>query len=423
VAAEQSNTTPGSENPRDLIASIYRSDSRRVLATLIRLLNGNFDLAEEALHDAFAAAVEQWPRDGVPANPRSWLVSAGRFRAIDTLRRRARFDESLATIARELEESASPPSTRVDELEDDRLRLIFTCCHPALTPDAQVALTLREVCGLTTEEIAHAFFSTPSTIAQRIVRVKAKIRDARIPYEVPERNRLPERLAIVLHVIYLVFNEGYLASSGDSVLRPDLSGEAIRLGRLLVEMLPEAEAMGLLALMLLHESRRPARTSAAGELVLLEQQDRSRWDRRLIAQGGALIERALASRAFGPYTLQAAIAAVHAEAPTPEATDWAQIVILYDLLLRADPAPVIELNRAAAIAMRDGPEKGLSLIDAILARGDLRDYHVAHAARADLCRRAGRMADAIASYERALALTTQNAERRFIERRLAELRD
>jgi RNA polymerase sigma-70 factor (ECF subfamily) len=423
VAAEQSNTTPGSENPRDLIASIYRSDSRRVLATLIRLLNGNFDLAEEALHDAFAAAVEQWPRDGVPANPRSWLVSAGRFRAIDTLRRRARFDESLATIARELEESASPPSTRVDELEDDRLRLIFTCCHPALTPDAQVALTLREVCGLTTEEIAHAFFSTPSTIAQRIVRVKAKIRDARIPYEVPERNRLPDRLAAVLHVVYLVFNEGYSASAGDTVTRPDLSGEAIRLGRLLVEMLPEAEAMGLLALMLLHESRRPARTSAAGELVLLEQQDRSRWDRRLIAQGGALIERALASRAFGPYTLQAAIAAVHAEAPTPEATDWAQIVILYDLLLRADPAPVIELNRAAAIAMRDGPEKGLSLIDAILARGDLRDYHVAHAARADLCRRAGRMADAIASYERALALTTQNAERRFIERRLAELRD
>jgi RNA polymerase sigma-70 factor (ECF subfamily) len=423
VAAEQSSATPGSEDPRDLIASIYRAESRRVLATLIRLLNGNFDLAEEALHDAFAAAVEQWPRDGVPTNPRSWLVSTGRFRAIDTLRRRARFDESLATIARELEESASPPSTRDDELEDDRLRLIFTCCHPALPPDAQVALTLREVCGLTTEEIAHAFFSTPSTIAQRIVRVKAKIRDARIPYEVPPRAQLAERLAVVLHVIYLVFNEGYLASGGDSMLRPDLSAEAIRLGRLLVEIMPEAEAMGLLALMLLHESRRTARTSAAGELVLLEQQDRWRWDRHLIAEAGALIERALASRAFGPYTLQAAIAAVHAEAATPEETDWAQIVILYDLLLRADPAPVIELNRAAAIAMRDGPEKGLPLIDAILARGDLRDYHVAHAARADLYRRAGRMADAVASYERALALTTQGAERRFIERRLAELRD
>ncbi len=423
MAAEQSSATPGSEDPRDLIASIYRAESRRVLATLIRLLNGNFDLAEEALHDAFAAAVEQWPRDGVPTNPRSWLVSTGRFRAIDTLRRRARFDESLATIARELEESASPPSTRDDELEDDRLRLIFTCCHPALPPDAQVALTLREVCGLTTEEIAHAFFSTPSTIAQRIVRVKAKIRDARIPYEVPPRAQLAERLAVVLHVIYLVFNEGYLASGGDSMLRPDLSAEAIRLGRLLVEIMPEAEAMGLLALMLLHESRRTARTSAAGELVLLEQQDRWRWDRHLIAEAGALIERALASRAFGPYTLQAAIAAVHAEAATPEETDWAQIVILYDLLLRADPAPVIELNRAAAIAMRDGPEKGLPLIDAILARGDLRDYHVAHAARADLYRRAGRMADAVASYERALALTTQGAERRFIERRLAELRD
>jgi RNA polymerase sigma-70 factor, ECF subfamily len=422
VAAEQSSATHGGEDPRDLIANIYRTESRRVLATLIRLLNGNFDLAEEALHDAFAAAVEQWPRDGVPANPRSWLVSAGRFRAIDTLRRRGRFDESLATIARELDNSVSPPSGRDDDLEDDRLRLIFTCCHPALPPDAQVALTLREVCGLTTEEIAHAFFSTPSTIAQRIVRVKAKIRDARIPYEVPERDRLPERLAIVLHVIYLVFNEGYLASGGDSVLRPDLSAEAIRLGRVLVEILPEAEAMGLLALMLLHESRRTARTSVAGDLVLLEQQDRSRWDRQMIAEGGALIERALASRAFGPYTLQAAIAAVHAEAPTPEATDWAQIVILYDLLLRADPSPVIELNRAAAVAMRDGPEKGLPLVDAILARGDLRDYHVAHAARADLCRRAGRVADAVASYERALALTTQSAERRFIEGRLAELR-
>ena len=422
MAAEQSSTTSGGRDPRDVIATIYRAESRRVLATLIRLLGGNFELAEEALHDAFAAAVEQWPRDGVPANPRSWLVSAGRFRAIDTLRRRARFDASLDTIAKELEEGATRHDVGDDELEDDRLRLIFTCCHPALPPDAQVALTLREVCGLTTEEIAHAFFSAPSTIAQRIVRVKAKIRDARIPYEVPARDQLAERLAIVLHVIYLVFNEGYLASGGDSVLRPDLCAEAIRLARLLVEILPDAEAMGLLALMLLHESRRGARTSAAGELVLLEQQDRSRWDPQLIAEGGALIERALASRAFGPYTLQAAIAAVHAQAPTPEATDWAQIVILYDLLLRADPSPVIELNRAAAVAMRDGPEKGLPLIDAILARGDLRDYHVAHAARADLCRRAGRTAEAIASYERALALTTQAGARRFIEGRLAELR-
>ena len=422
MATEETNAKSSGENPRELIASIYRADSRRILATLIRLLGGDFDLAEEALHDAFAAAVEQWPRDGVPANPRSWLVSAGRFRAIDTLRRRARFDASLVTIAKELEESAVPNVIRHDELEDDRLRLIFTCCHPALPPDAQVALTLREVCGLTTEEIAHAFFSTPSTIAQRIVRVKAKIRDAGIPYEVPARDQLGERLAIVLHVIYLVFNEGYLASGSDSAVRPDLCGEAIRLARLLVDILPEAEAMGLLALMLLHESRRLARTSDSGELVLLEQQDRTRWDRPLIAEAGALIERALTSRAFGPYTLQAASAAVHAQSPTAEATDWAQIVILYDLLLRADPSPVVELNRAAAVAMRDGPEKGLLLIDAILARGDLRDYPVAHAARADLCRRAGRTAEAISSYERALALPTQSATKRFIERRLAELR-
>ena len=421
MAAEQSSATSGGEDPRNLIADIYRTESRRVLATLIRLLGGNFELAEEALHDAFAAALEQWPRDGVPKNPRSWLISTGRFRAIDTLRRRARFDASLATIAEELEDSAPPPDNRDEEVEDDRLRLIFTCCHPALPPDAQIALTLREVCGLTTEEIAHAFFTTPSTIAQRIVRVKAKIRDARIPYEVPARERLPERLAIVLHVIYLVFNEGYLASSGDSMLRPDLSAEAIRLGRLLMEILPQAEVMGLLALMLLHESRRAARTSATGELILLEEQDRSRWDQELIAEAGGLIERALASRAFGPYTLQAAIAAVHAQASTPNETDWAQIVILYDLLLRADPSPVIELNHAAAVAMRDGPEHGVRLIDAILDRGDLRDYHVAHAARADLCRRAGRTVEAIASYRRALALTTQSAERRFIERRLADL--
>ena len=422
MAAEQSSATSGGEDPRGLIADIYRTESRRILATLIRLLGANFDLAEEALQDAFAAALEQWPRDGVPKNPRSWLVSAGRFRAIDTLRRRARFDASLATIANELEEGAIPPDSRDDELEDDRLRLIFTCCHPALPPDAQVALTLREVCGLTTEEIAHAFFTTPSTIAQRIVRVKAKIRDAHIPYEVPARDQLPERLSIVLHVIYLVFNEGYLASGGDSVLRSDLSAEAIRLGRLLMEILPQAEVMGLLALMLLHDSRRFARTSDTGELVLLEEQDRSRWDQRLIAEAGGLIERALASRAFGPYTLQAAIAAVHTQAPTPNDTDWAQIVILYDLLLRADPSPVIELNRAVAVAMRDGPDEGVRLMDAIFDRGDLRDYHVAHAARADLCRRAGRTAAAIASYKHALALTTQTAERRLIERRLAELR-
>jgi RNA polymerase sigma-70 factor (ECF subfamily) len=414
-------TSPGDEDPRARIADIYRTESRRILATLIRLLGGNFELAEEALQDAFAAALEQWPRDGVPKNPRSWLVSTGRFRAIDTLRRRARFDASLATIANELEGHASPPDSRDDELEDDRLRLIFTCCHPALPPDAQVALTLREVCGLTTEEIARAFFTTPSTIAQRIVRVKAKIRDAHIPYEVPPRDRLPERLAIVLHVIYLVFNEGYLASGGNSLLRPDLSAEAIRLGRLLMEILPQAEVMGLLALMLLHESRRLARASPTGELVLLEEQDRSRWDQQLIAEAGGLIERALASRAFGPYTLQAAIAAVHAQAATPNDTDWAQIVILYDLLLRADPSPVIELNRAVAVAMRDGPDHGVRLIDAIFGRGDLGNYHVAHAARADLCRRAGRPVDAIASYERALALTTQAAERRLIERRIAEL--
>ena len=367
MTAEQSSARSGGENPRDVIANIYRTESRRILATLIRLLGANFELAEEALQDAFAAALEQWPRDGVPKNPRSWLISAGRFRAIDTLRRRARFDASLA---RELEEVAPPPDSRDDELEDDRLRLIFTCCHPALPPDAQVALTLRQVCGLTTEEIAHAFLTTPSTVAQRIVRVKAKIRDARIPYEVPPRDRLPERLAVVLHVIYLVFNEGYLASSGDSLLRPDLSAEAIRLGRLLMEILPQAEVMGLLALMLLHESRRLARTSTTGDLVLLEEQDRSRWDQALIAEAGGLIERALASRAFGPYTLQAAIAAVHAQAPTPNDTDWAQIVILYDLLLRADPSPVIELNRAVAVAMRDGPNQGVQLIDAIFALGE-----------------------------------------------------
>jgi RNA polymerase sigma-70 factor, ECF subfamily len=404
----------------DTVETVYRAESRRVLATLIRLL-GDFDLAEEALHDAFAAAVEQWPRDGVPANPRAWLVSAGRFKAIDRVRRRARFDGSVAEIADRLETEVDVPGREDESVADDRLRLIFTCCHPALAPDAQVALTLREVCGLTTEEIARAFLAAAPTIAQRIVRAKAKIRDARIPYQVPEPPELPARLESVLQVVYLVFNEGYYASSGSSLTRPDVSGEAIRLGRLLVELLPEAEAVGLLALMLLHESRRAARTSPAGELILLDEQDRSLWNGEQIAEGTALVERALSSRRFGPYTLQAAIAAVHAEAPRAAATDWAQIVALYDALVRADPTPVVELNRAAAIAMRDGPAAALPLVDAILARGELDDYHLAHAARADLCRRLGRATDARASYERALQLTHQEPQRRFLKRRLSEL--
>jgi RNA polymerase sigma-70 factor, ECF subfamily len=406
---------------REVVDAVYRADSRRVLATLIRLL-GDFELAEEAVHDAFTAAVERWPRDGVPANPRAWLVSTGRFKAIDGLRRRARFDASLARIADQLDAGTAGPGESDDEaVGDDRLRLIFTCCHPALPPDGQIALTLREVCGLTTEEIARAFLTGPPTVAQRIVRAKGKIRDAHIPYQVPALADLPDRLDSVLHVIYLVFNEGYSASSGGSLTRHDLSAEAIRLGRLLVELLPDPEAMGLLALMLLHESRRAARTSPDGELVLLDDQDRSRWNREQIAEGSALVERALSSHRFGPYTLQAAIAAVHAEAPTAAATDWAQIVGLYEVLARADPSPVVELNRAAAVAMRDGADAGLRLIDAILARGDLADYHLAHSARADLCRRLGRTADARASYERALALTRQEPERRFLERRLAEL--
>ncbi|MFV3411263.1 RNA polymerase sigma factor [Pseudomonas sp. NY15436] len=406
---------------RDVVDDVYRRESRRVLATLIRLL-GDFDLAEEALHEAFVAAVDQWRRDGVPANPRAWLVSAGRFKAIDGLRRRSRFDASLTQIAAQLEIDAQSVEEQADEsVEDDRLRLIFTCCHPALPADAQVPLTLREVCDLKTEEIARAYLATPSTIAQRIVRAKAKIRDARIPYQVPEAAELPERLASVLRVIYLVFNEGYSASAGDSLTRTDLSAEAIRLGRQLLELLPEPEVMGLLALMLLHESRREARTAEDGELVLLEDQDRSRWNRQLIAEGQQLISAALATRRVGPYTLQAAISAVHAAAADMASTDWAEIVGLYDLLLAMQPSPVIELNRAVALAMRDGPKAGLAQVDAILARGDLQDYHLAHAARADFCRRLGRHADARTAYGRALQLAKLEPERRFLEQRLREL--
>jgi RNA polymerase sigma-70 factor, ECF subfamily len=406
---------------RDIIEQTFRTDSRRVLATLIRLL-GDFDLAEEAMQEAFSAAVERWPQDGVPRNPRAWLISTGRFKAIDSLRRRARFDASLQPLADQLGDGITQPEEiEEDGVQDDRLRLIFTCCHPALPPDAQVALTLREVCGLTTEEIARAFLAPAPTLAQRIVRAKAKIKVANIPYQVPGRTDLPERLASVLQVVYLVFNEGYSASSGASLTRHDLSAEAIRLGRLLVELLPEPEAMGLLALMLLHESRRETRTSPDGELVLLDEQDRTRWNRELIAEGVALVERSMRSRQFGPFTLQAAIAAIHAEAASAETTDWAEIVGLYDALLRADPSPVVELNRAAAVAMRDGPAAGLTLIDGILARGDLQDYQLAHAARAELCRRLGQTSDSVASYRRALSLTLQEPQRRFIEKRLSEL--
>ncbi len=406
---------------RQRVEAIYRSDSRRVLATLIRLL-GDFDLAEEALHDAFIAAVQQWPRDGIPANPRAWLVSAGRFKAIDSLRRRSRFDASKSQLVEELEEAASA-FEEGEDVEDDRLRLIFTCCHPALPADAQVPLTLREVCDLKTEEIARAFLSSPSTIAQRIVRAKAKIRDARIPYQVPAMAELPERLDNVLRVIYLVFNEGYSASSGDSLTRTDLSVEAIRLARLLLELLPDPEVMGLLALMLLHDSRRAARASADGELILLDDQDRSLWDRAQIAEGLSLVTRALAGRRVGVYVLQAAIAAVHAQAPDASRTDWGQIVGLYDVLQRLVQSPVVALNRAVAIAMRDGPAAGLVEVDALLETGDLRDYHLAHAARADLCRRLGRKEDARAAYRSALALVRQEPERRFIEMRLRELED
>jgi RNA polymerase sigma-70 factor (ECF subfamily) len=391
------------------------------LATLIRLL-GDFDLAEDALHDAFRAALERWPKEGVPGNPRAWLISAGRFKAIDAMRRHLRFGSSQDAITDELYTQPDDAVAVDDEaIQDDRLRLIFTCCHLGLAPEARVALTLREVCGLTTEEIARGFLTAPPTLAQRIVRAKTKIREARIPYQVPAPAELPERLGAVLQVVYLVFNEGYSASSGAALTRSDLSGEAIRLGRLLLGLLPEPEVMGLLALMLLHESRRTARTSPTGELILLENQDRSLWNREQIAEGLALVERALGSRRFGPYTLQAAIAAVHAEATDTATTDWAQIVALYSLLARAEPSPVVELNRAVAVAMRDGPSAGLELIDAILARGDLEDYHLAHSARADLCRRLGRVAESKASYDRALALTRQEPEQRFIKKRLQEL--
>jgi RNA polymerase sigma-70 factor, ECF subfamily len=407
---------------RERIDRLHRSESRRILATLIRLL-GDFDLAEEALQDAWMAAMERWPRDGVPANPRAWLISTGRFKAIDRLRRRARFDAMLGELAARLDDRAAPdPAEQHDHaVEDDRLRLIFTCCHPALSPDAQVAMTLREVCGLTTEEIARAFLTGPPTVAQRIVRAKAKIRAARIPYAVPPRGELADRLETVLHVVYLVFTEGYAPASGDWVVRSELADEAIRLGRLLVELLPEPEALGLLALMLLQDSRRAARTSADGDLILLADQDRSSWNRERIAEGTALLQRAISSGRLGPYALQAAIAAAHAEAPTAEATDWGRIVGLYDLLARADPSPVIELNRAVAVSVRDGPASGLALVDAVLARGQLDAYHLAHAARADLLRRLGRTADARAAYRRALELTRQGPQRRFIEQRLDEL--
>jgi RNA polymerase sigma-70 factor (ECF subfamily) len=401
------------------VAQVYRDDSRRILATLIRLL-GDFDLAEEAMHEAFFVAVERWQRDGVPDHPRTWLVSTGRFKAIDVLRRRARFKASQPLLLAQLQE-LEQTEWSTEDVEDDRLRLIFTCCHPALAADAQVPLTLREVCDLTTEEIARAFLAAPAAIAQRIVRAKAKIRDAKIPYQVPSLDELPERLDSVLRVIYLVFNEGYSASGGAQLTREDLTREAIRLGRLLLELLPDPEVMGLLALMLLHESRRSARSTPDGELILLDDQDRGLWSAELIAEGCDLVEKALTTGRFGPYCLQAAIAAVHAEAPTAAETDWQQIVGLYDVLLRAVPSPVIELNRAVAVAKRDGALAGLTLIEGILQRGELQDYHLAHSARAEFCRQLGRVAEARAAYRRALALTRQEPERRFIEGRLKTL--
>jgi len=416
------------EQIRELLDSLYRVDSGRILATLIRLL-GDFDLAEEAMHEAFAAALSLWPRSGVPGNPRPWLISTARFKAIDTLRRRARFDASQDELVRYLEarSSSAERSNEEDSLEDDRLRLIFTCCHPALPPEGQVALTLREICGLTTEEIARAFLVTPATLAQRIVRAKAKIRETPIPYEVPTPQELPERLDAVLQVIYLVFNEGYSAAAGAEVTRAELTGEAIRLGLLLTELQPEPEVpkpeiMGLLALMLLQESRRAARTSPTGELILLENQDRALWNREQIAEGVALVEKALRSRRFGAYTLQAAIAAVHAEAESVAATDWRQIVALYNQLVRIQPSPVVQLNRAVAIAMRDGPEVGLTHIDAVLAHGELANYYLAHSARAEMYRRLGRTAEARSAYEKALALTQQEPERQFLQERIRQLK-
>ncbi|MCB9897978.1 MAG: RNA polymerase sigma factor [Planctomycetes bacterium] len=412
---------------RERIEALWRDESRRVLATLARLL-GDLELAEDALHEAFAAALERWPREGVPASPRAWLVSTGRFRAVDALRRRARFDASLGELARRVERDArdasrSGAAREPDEpaaLVDDRLRLVFLCCHPSLSDEARIALTLREVCGLTTEEIARAFLTSASTLAQRIVRAKARLRDERVAFELPGPDALPERLDAVLRTIYLVFNEGYLATSGEMLVRADLSSEATRLARLLVELCPEPEAEGLLALVLLHESRRAARSTAAGEIVLLDDQDRALWDRALASEGCARVERALRSRRFGPYTLQAAIAAVHAEAQDAASTDWAQIVGLYDVLLRAEPSPVIALNRALAVARRDGDAAGLEIVDALLARGELDGYHLAYAARADLCRRLGRVAEARAAYARALELVRQGPERRFLERRMRE---
>jgi RNA polymerase sigma-70 factor, ECF subfamily len=411
---------PPTDEIRTRLDAVFRAESRRILATLIRLLGG-FDTAEDAMHDAFNAALQRWPVEGVPTNPRAWLISTARFKAIDAIRRRARFDASQDDIADALHGGEPAPAAGDDELPDDRLKLIFTCCHPALAPEARAALTLREVCGLTTEEIARAFLTSAPTIAQRIVRAKAKIRDERIPYQVPSGAELPERLAAVTAVVYLLFNEGYAASSGPSLTRAELSAEAIRLGRVLLELLPEPEVIGLVALMLLHESRRPARIGADGELVLLERQDRSTWNHAFIREGIALVERALSTRRFGPYTLQAAIAAVHSEARTPEATDWRQICALYAALLAMQPSPVVELNRAVAIAMHEGPAAGLALIDALLTRGELRDYHLAHSARADLLRRLGRRDEARAAYERARALAKSEPEMRFLEKRLCEL--